>query len=117
MSKQKKVMDNPFSAFAPTGEKTAFIKALGTDVKYRELTMEEGDVFRAKLVKGLDDEGKPILDITASQSVKYEKVAKMLIEPSVTASELKGLTGAAAPAINEILALLGDEDEIDNEGN
>ncbi len=109
-------LTNPFSAFVAE-EQTVFIAALGTEITYRPLTMIEGDHFRAKMIKEFDDQGKPVIDVDASQNIKYEKVALMLIEPSITAEELKSLSGSASIAIDEILALLGDDDEVDAEGN
>jgi hypothetical protein len=61
----------------------------------------------------------PTIDIAEATAIKYEKVALMLVEPEMTADQLRDLPLGANDAIDEILDLLKDEEEslLDAEGN
>ncbi len=118
----EKKFSNAFAKFAGAKEKTAFIESLGEEVKYRELTMQEGDDFSKRLIKSYGDgtEGsKPEIDYDAAQEIKYEKCALILVEPKVTVDELKAMPASFMAVITEINGLVEEsEDEItDSEGN
>lgn len=109
---------NPFAIYQ-VATKKAVIKALnGAEIEYRELTMDEEDNFQASVVKGLDENGKPQLDMDRFREVKYEKVAAGLVNPVMTVKELKALSKSAGAAIAEILKLVSVNDEVEeDEGN
>jgi len=111
---------NAFAKFANHEVKTAMIKALGAEIKYRDLTMAEVDVFSKRMIKGYGEDNRtPEIDFDEATEIKYEKVAMIMIEPKMTVEQLKALPAAAIEAINEINALVdGDnEDGIDEKGN
>ncbi len=109
---------NPFSIFQDT-EKTAFIKSLNAEIRYRELSMAEADAFNKRFIKDYrvgDD--TPNVDMTEVTKIAYEKIAICMIEPEMTVEELKNLGASASKAIQEIGKLIdGREDEDDKEGN
>lgn len=113
-----KTTTNPFAIYQ-VATKTAIIEALnGAEIEYRELTMEEEDRFQASVVKGIDENGKPQLDMDRFREVKYEKVAAGLINPAMTVDELKALSKGAGAAISEILKLVSvNEEAEEDEGN
>ena len=107
-----------FAKFENHEVKTATIKALGADIQYRELTMQENDEFTKRLIKDFGADGKDAeIDFNEANEIKYEKVALMLIEPKMTVEQLKALPASAIEAINEINALGDVKDGIDKEGN
>jgi len=110
---------NPFDAFSVSTEtKTAKIESLnGAEITYRELTMGEDDKFRRMMIKGIDKDGSPIMNLDKYEEVKYHKVATMLIEPTMTVEALKNLSTKAEGAIEEILKLVKDNDEEADEKN
>jgi len=116
MSKTKQ---NPFAVYMQQPHKKATIKSLDNyEITYRELTAEEADVVNAKLISGIDDNGKPVYDFAKASEVKYEKVSHMLIDPAVTVEELKSLPATKArEIIEEILTLVEEDDGTDDEGN
>ncbi len=101
--------------------KKAVIKALdNAEITYRELTLHESDNLTIGLMdmNKLDAQGQPTVDVVKASRMKYEKVAMMVVEPAVTVEELYALPASKRGAIDEILALAGDEDEaVDTEGN
>jgi len=82
---------NAFAKFANHTVKTAKIEALdGAEIKYRDLTMAEGDEFSKRLIKGYGEDGQtPEIDYNAANEIKYEKAALILIDPPKTVEELK----------------------------
>ena len=107
---------NPFDIYEIKTKK-AVIKALGNaEIEYKEFTMEESDTFQKMVVKGLDDNGKPIPDMDKYVDVKYYKVATALVNPPMTVEQLKKLPKKAAEAIDEILALVEPNGEDLEEG-
>ncbi len=106
---------NPFAVFTAE-HKVAKIEALNNaEITYRELTMQENDAFSKRLIKDYND-GKPIINFDAATEIKYEKAAKILIEPKMTVAQLKALPASAVAAINEINALIDPTDaEVDGE--
>jgi hypothetical protein len=117
---KKADFSNAFAKFANHEVKVAYIKALDAEVKYRELTMAEVDVFSKRMIKGYGEDNRtPEIDFDEANEIKYEKAAMILVEPKITVKELKALPAAAIEAINEINALVdGDEaDGLDEKGN
>jgi len=116
---------NPFAVFENSETKTASIKALGgAEIKYRELTVREGDAFAARMVKDFDPSkgDNQSVDIPEAQKIKYEKVALMLDvmgDATLTADYFRDLQGPARDAIDEILDLQQsvEDDALDDEGN
>jgi len=110
-----------FAKFANHEIKTAKIKALdGAEIKYRELTMAEGDAFSKRLIKGYGEDGQsPEIDYNAANEIKYEKAAMILVDPAMSVDDLKALSVQAIEAINEINALVDPDtkEEKDEEGN
>lgn len=108
---------NPFDAFIAS-EKTTHIKALGADIKYRELTMGESDAFNKRLLKDYDGKGDPTIDLAEATKINYEKIEKCLIEPIMSVENLQALGASASKAINEIVKVIeGKEGDTDDEGN
>jgi len=105
----------------PLATKTAKIEALnGEEITYRELTLLEVDTLNLALMsdKGVDANGQPTIDYAKASRIKYEKVALMVMKPKVTVEELYALPNNMRGAIDEILALVGEDgDVVDSEGN
>jgi len=81
------------------------IEALGQTVKLRKLTLKEQWEFQQRMIKSVH--GKDIeINYEEATKIKYEKIAKALVEPSMSAEELMSLPADAEPAINEIYALI-----------
>ena len=115
-----KAVNNPFSKFTEHTTLTATIKALGADIKYRELTMDEADQFNIRLMgeeRGIGQERS--FNMKDATEIAYEKIALCLIEPAMSIDDLKALPASASAAINEISKLIeGQVDEMsDKEGN
>ncbi len=115
-------MSKKVDAFAlfTTEPKTAVIKALGdVEITYRELSMLENDKFAERMVKGYGGEDglTPQMDYKEATKIKYEKVSAMLLDPKKTVEELEAMGSSAQAAFTEILALGGEKDMVDEEGN
>jgi hypothetical protein len=110
---------NPFSQFDANATRTEFIKALGASVTYRMLTMAENDAFTKRMIKEYKTGQAADIDMEQLSMITYEKVALCLVEPKMSADELKALGVDAGPAITEILKLVGGTPDIpmDEEGN
>ena len=108
--------NNPFDKFV-TETKTAHIDSLDYDITYRELTMAESDAFNKRLIKGYDKENGAEFDMNEATQVGYEKIELCLIDPKMTAEDLKKLGTSATKAINEILKVIegGADDMVDKE--
>lgn len=107
---------NPFDIFTGTTEHKAKIKALNdVEVTYRTFTMAESDFFKNMMIKGVDENGNPIMDVDAVSDVKYHKISAMLIYPKMSVEELKALPATSKPAIDELLALVSGDDEEEEE--
>ena len=117
----KKDFSMAFAKFANNEIKDATLSD-GTEIRYRELTMREQDSFTSRLIK--DSNGvtggdtTPNINYDAFNEIKYEKAAAILVEPSVTADELREFRGFGA-MLNEINALAdkSDGEGLDEEGN
>ncbi len=103
---------NPFDQYAITVTEHE-IKSLGATVQLRALTLKQSQEFLDKAVKGVDDEGNPIVDVKAIQEARYAKVSAALVEPKMTVGDLKALSTDAKAAIEEILDII---DPIPKEG-
>lgn len=119
MSKTTKTIPTAFAKFMGGETKTATVKELdGAEIQYRTLTVKENDDFNKKLMKGVDDNGKPIFDYDNMSNLRYEKIALCLIEPKMTVEELSSLDSSATKALIEIEGLISGltADELDDEG-
>lgn len=107
---------NPFLKYAIT-TKTAFIEEFGHEIKYRELTMAEGDAFNLRLLKNYSADNNNV-DIEEATQIAYEKVALCLIDPKTTVDDLKALGSGVSVVINKINKIIsGAGLELDAEGN
>ena len=110
---------NPFNTFKPKTKK-ANIEALdGAEIEYRNLTLAETDTLREALITGYNKEtGEPEMDFVKAMSIKYDKVALMLVSPKMSKEDLLDLSGEAEKAVDEILGLAMDSSEqLTPEGN
>jgi len=115
-SKTPVIPKNPFDAYA-IETKTAFIKSLNSNIKYRRLTMAESDNFNERLVSGYDNEGRAIFNSAEATKIKYEKASLMLVSPAMSVEALQALGSGALEAIAEINHLDDPEEIADTEGN
>ena len=83
--------------------KKVFIDALDAEVELRQLTLGEVSAINATAIKSVNEAGKPEMDPAKILDAKFMKVSAMLINPKMTVQQLKGLSAAAQPAIDEIL--------------
>lgn len=108
---------NPFDKFSRKDAEgkvktyTADIKSLGAEITYRKLSMTEDDAFTARILKNKD------ASIEVVNEIKYEKIAKMLIDPKVTVKQLKDFETDVDEVIIEILNVVGKSKMVDEEGN
>ena len=116
----KKVNDidiaNPFAKFQEHPTKKAYIKSLDYEITYRKLTMEEDDAFNLRLLEGMSKDNQE-LNVKAGSEIKYEKIAKILIDPKVTVKQLKSMDSDVSKVIVEILNIVEKGDMLDEEGN
>lgn len=106
--------NNPFEQFMNPITKTAEIENFG-EIKYVQLTEAELQDLQVKTLKGMDSEGN-VKDADILYEVKYEKIAKSLVEPKVTVAQLKKLRGATK-ILEHILTAISGDDMVDEEGN
>jgi hypothetical protein len=82
-----------------------YIEALGQTIKLRKLTLKEQWEFQQRMIKSVN--GKNVeIDYEEATKIKYEKIAKAMVEPSMTAEELMSLPADAETAVDEIYALV-----------
>ena len=106
--------NNPFEQFMTPTAKTAEIENFGT-IKYIPLTEAELQELQVKTLKGMDKDGN-IIDADLLYEVKYERIAKSLVEPKVTVAQLKKLRGATK-VLEDILSAISNDEMVDEEGN
>lgn len=108
--------DNPFHKYAPTGTHKAFIKSLNYEIEFRKLTMAEDDEYNLAMMKGVNREDQTI-NVEAASEIKYQKIAKQLIDPKVTVKDLKSMEIEGSEAIVEVLQAIEGKKRVDDKGN
>ena len=108
---------NPFAKFSAAATKKVFIDTLDYEITYRPLTVQEDDDFNLRLL-GDGDPEKDGIDFVEANVVKYERLAKILVDPAMTVEELKQLSSDA----NEVLIEITNKTSklpgnVDTEGN
>jgi len=108
--------ENPFAKFQQHPELKAYIKSLDYEITYRKLTSAEDDAYNLRLLKDVKKDGQNY-NIKAGSDIKYEKIEKMLIDPVITAKELRAMDTDVQVAMVEILKVIEASSMVDNEGN
>ena len=114
MSIDKKALLGNFTL----SQKSVYLKSIDADVIIRNFTAEENDRFTEFMVKGLNKQGEPEIDLGKSMQLKYMKISAALVEPKLTVKELKEMYGAK-DFIEEMMEVIEgkSEDKYDEEGN
>ena len=99
-------------------EKTVHLESIDADVTVRNFTSEENDKYTSFMVKGLDKNGDPEVDVGKSLELKYMKISDALVEPKISAKEIKGMCDAKN-FIEEMIGIIDgkDKEKYDEEGN
>ncbi len=109
---------NPFDKFKQVIEKKVVIDSLdGYEITYRDLTVEEDDIFNTRMLKvSKAIENGDDVDVSDLAAIKYDKLSALLVEPKMTANQLKGMYGANDVLV-EIISKTQGVDGVDEKGN
>ncbi|MCK9326797.1 MAG: hypothetical protein M0P69_14995 [Bacteroidales bacterium] len=80
-------------------EKEVPIKALGGDILMRELSVAQQDKVRESCTKGVDGEGKPIIDLSG---FRRKLVMETIVDPILQPEDFEALKKLPGGVFNEL---------------
>lgn len=98
---------NLFDKYKP--KETEHTLSTGDRVTLRELTLAQVAGLNKGMLKGMDDQGKPQVDMDAALKVKNQKISMSLVSPTMSVEELEALGIQARPLLDEVYALIDPE--------